>query len=341
MHEFGNNGLLDSSSFSAKDPIEKKLLESLRYNLTEYDFEELQTADGTDLIFILLAKEFAPKVEYLLQPISFTDYRKRWIQTIFESFTRNIKLERNGNHRGKFLENSLDEVNLNGWLYSSFGIVTDQETEECLKFLATNQIFDLVNKKMDANIIKALIKELATPLQTQVIPDDKHFKLRTAKEQIRRLKVDGFRTGIAFGGFDLKHKGHEHFLKKAKKLLGKYGQLFVAVDPDFVLTANKGSKRPIVPQKDRIEALSNLAFVDSVIALPTPKYIEGFDLESYYQKAQTELSPNFRILGEVDDKFNLYAKQCKNAGIGLVYTDYQNETSTTELINKILNTYGN
>lgn len=67
-----------------------------------------------------------------------------------------------------------------------------------------------------------------------------------------------------WGTFDLLHAGHIEYLKKARAL-GDY--LIVAVYSDAVVARRSGKTRPLVPQKERMELVSALAFVDRVILL--------------------------------------------------------------------------
>ncbi|MFH1824308.1 MAG: D-glycero-beta-D-manno-heptose 1-phosphate adenylyltransferase [Candidatus Firestonebacteria bacterium] len=77
---------------------------------------------------------------------------------------------------------------------------------------------------------------------------------------VNRLKKD---KKIVFtnGCFDLLHIGHIRYLKKAKKL-GDI--LIVGINSDNSIRRLKGKKRPIVPQDDRAEILSEFPFVDFV-----------------------------------------------------------------------------
>ncbi|MEW6088989.1 MAG: D-glycero-beta-D-manno-heptose 1-phosphate adenylyltransferase [bacterium] len=64
------------------------------------------------------------------------------------------------------------------------------------------------------------------------------------------------------GCFDILHRGHIRYLKKAKE----YGDiLVVGLNSDSSVRAIKGDKRPVVPEKDRAEILSSLNMVDYVV----------------------------------------------------------------------------
>ena len=70
---------------------------------------------------------------------------------------------------------------------------------------------------------------------------------------------------LAMGVFDLFHIGHLRYLQKARSL-GDH--LTVGVATDAISMASKG-KRPIVPEKDRLEIISALACVDTAYLLPS------------------------------------------------------------------------
>lgn len=75
------------------------------------------------------------------------------------------------------------------------------------------------------------------------------------------------------GCFDLLHKGHIAFLKKAKKL----GKLIVLLESDEKIKKLKGEDRPVQDQITRAKALSDLGFVDKVISLPFLKSDKDYD----------------------------------------------------------------
>lgn len=64
------------------------------------------------------------------------------------------------------------------------------------------------------------------------------------------------------GCFDILHRGHVRYLKKAKK----FGDiLVVGLNSDSSVKAIKGPKRPIINEKDRAEILASLNMVDYVV----------------------------------------------------------------------------
>jgi D-beta-D-heptose 7-phosphate kinase/D-beta-D-heptose 1-phosphate adenosyltransferase len=71
------------------------------------------------------------------------------------------------------------------------------------------------------------------------------------------------------GCFDILHRGHAHYLERAR-LLGDV--LVVGVNTDRSVRGLKGADRPIVPEEDRAYLVAALASVDLVCLFdePTP-----------------------------------------------------------------------
>ncbi len=83
-------------------------------------------------------------------------------------------------------------------------------------------------------------------------------KLSSLLKRLRKLKKKIVFTN---GCFDILHYGHVDYLRKAKK----YGDfLMVGLNTDRSVRALKGKGRPIHPERDRAEILSELCCVDGV-----------------------------------------------------------------------------
>lgn len=82
------------------------------------------------------------------------------------------------------------------------------------------------------------------------------------KKKLKALKKRGKRIVFTNGCFDILHAGHIRYLKKAKK----YGDvLIVAVNSDSSVRKIKGRGRPVFKQRERVEILEALGFVDYVV----------------------------------------------------------------------------
>jgi rfaE bifunctional protein nucleotidyltransferase chain/domain len=71
-------------------------------------------------------------------------------------------------------------------------------------------------------------------------------------------KVIVFTNGV----FDLLHPGHVRYLQQARRL---GDALIVGVNSDASVRRNKGTGRPINPERERAEVLASLACVDAVV----------------------------------------------------------------------------
>lgn len=75
------------------------------------------------------------------------------------------------------------------------------------------------------------------------------------------LRARGRRIVFTNGVFDLLHPGHVRYLQAARS----HGDaLIVGVNADASVRRNKGSNRPIQPERERAEILAALACVDAV-----------------------------------------------------------------------------
>ena len=88
--------------------------------------------------------------------------------------------------------------------------------------------------------------------------------LRSLAETLRAL---GKRIVTVNGSFDVLHAGHLHILKEAKQ---QGDVLVVGLNSDASVRANKGPKRPVVPQAQRADMLLALRFVDYVHIFDEP-----------------------------------------------------------------------
>ena len=93
---------------------------------------------------------------------------------------------------------------------------------------------------------------------------EKYFRdidllLNNIKQIKNKKKVVGFTNGC----FDLLHAGHKHLLNEAKQ---NCDYLVVGINSDSSINLIKGPERPIDKKKKRVENLSKLKCVDSIIS---------------------------------------------------------------------------
>jgi D-beta-D-heptose 7-phosphate kinase/D-beta-D-heptose 1-phosphate adenosyltransferase len=102
--------------------------------------------------------------------------------------------------------------------------------------------------------------------------NQKLHNLTTLQRKVRTLQRRGKRIVLTNGCFDLLHVGHVRYLAAARAL---GDVLIVAINSDSSVRRLKGITRPIVPQKERLEVLAALTYIDYLILFggKTPKKI--------------------------------------------------------------------
>ncbi|HEY1793069.1 MAG TPA: adenylyltransferase/cytidyltransferase family protein [Opitutaceae bacterium] len=99
----------------------------------------------------------------------------------------------------------------------------------------------------------------ATPENPRLYSMGKAVALR------RRLRGAGRKFVLTNGVFDLLHPGHTSYLARARKLAGKRGVLFIALNSDASVRGLKGPRRPILNERSRAFNLAQLRSVDGVV----------------------------------------------------------------------------
>jgi rfaE bifunctional protein nucleotidyltransferase chain/domain len=89
--------------------------------------------------------------------------------------------------------------------------------------------------------------------------------LRRAVAVRRRLGRSGGTFVLTNGVFDLLHPGHASYLEEARRLAGRGGKLFVALNSDRSVRQLKGPGRPVLDEDSRAYTLSQLRSVDGIV----------------------------------------------------------------------------
>lgn len=87
-----------------------------------------------------------------------------------------------------------------------------------------------------------------------------------------------YKNVYVIGVFDLFHRGHVEFLKKAKSI-GE--RLIVAVNGDEMVASYK--RRPFYPEQDRLEIIRSCKWVDCAFIISeydNKKYIEQYKIDA-------------------------------------------------------------
>ena len=138
---------------------------------------------------------------------------------------------------------------------------------------------------------------------------------------MKKKKVIGYTTGV----YDLFHVGHVRLLNKAKTLCD---ELIVGVSSDELVSYK--NKKAVINQYERIEIVSNIKAVDSVVI---QKDMDKFKM---WEKLK------FDIMFVGDDwkgtkKWNDFENIFKKVGVKIVYFPYTQGTSSTLINTTLLN----
>ncbi|HXK52965.1 adenylyltransferase/cytidyltransferase family protein [Candidatus Nomurabacteria bacterium] len=134
------------------------------------------------------------------------------------------------------------------------------------------------------------------------------------------------------GSFDLFHSGHSYLFNKAKKL---GDVLIVGVDSDEKVRKFKGERRPVNQHSLRAEMVNNHKDVDIVFS------IEGLaeNEEDYYVGLYKKLSPHIVVVGNSFGFRNNFRKKLANTEFVLIDLLPEHQISTTDIIQKVLDTH--
>jgi rfaE bifunctional protein nucleotidyltransferase chain/domain len=107
--------------------------------------------------------------------------------------------------------------------------------------------------------------EIAMAVRNGIFGDASNFGQRFVpnyselQDRVTALKALGLRVVLTQGSFDWLHKGHYTYLEAAKS---NGDVLIVGVDDDAKIRRRKGENRPLLPQEDRLDALTHTRYVD-------------------------------------------------------------------------------
>ena len=132
--------------------------------------------------------------------------------------------------------------------------------------------------------------------------------------------IIGYTTGV----FDMFHIGHLNILKRAKK---QCDYLIVGVTTDELCYSRK-QKYPVICEKDRMEIVESIRFVDKVIPQVNMNKLE----------AVKEYDVNVVFVGsdwKGTESWNQYEKDFAQVGCSVVYLDHTEGISSSILRDKL------
>ncbi len=140
----------------------------------------------------------------------------------------------------------------------SLGIASGASIEEA--GIIANHAAGIAVEKIGTYSVK--INELKNRI---LIGERKLVTFEELKRIILELKKQNKKIIWTNGCFDILHTGHKHSLEKAKV---KGDILIVGIDSDDSVRTLKGPDRPIYREKERVELLSAIEFVDYITVFP-------------------------------------------------------------------------
>jgi glycerol-3-phosphate cytidylyltransferase len=132
--------------------------------------------------------------------------------------------------------------------------------------------------------------------------------------------VIGYTTGV----FDMFHMGHLNILRRAKE---QCDYLIVGVTTDS-LCYDRKSKYPIICEKDRMDIVAAIRYVDKVIPQESMDKVD----------VVKEYGINLVFVGsdwKGTDAWNQYEKEFAEYGCSVVYLDYTEGVSSSMLRDKL------
>ncbi len=149
------------------------------------------------------------------------------------------------------------------------------------------------------------------------------------KREVERQRSEGKKVAFTNGCFDILHAGHVQYLSEARKA----GDLLIlGLNSDASVRAIKGEKRPLIPQGERAEVVAALAAVDYVTLFdePTPLTLIEY------------LRPDLLVKGGDWKEESVVGRDAvRSWGGRVVIVPMTEGVSTTNIVEKILRTYGN
>ena len=158
---------------------------------------------------------------------------------------------------------------------------------------------------------------------------DSKIKTRSELKQIvESLKKQHKKIITTNGTFDILHVAHLRLLKKAKSL-GDI--LIVLINSDSSVKRFKGDKRPIIPERERAEALSCLDSVDFVTIFSEDTPLDTLKV----------IKPDIHVKGGsfIPEKIKEEKELLESWNGKFKSFDLEQGYSTTNIIQKILDTY--
>lgn len=141
-------------------------------------------------------------------------------------------------------------------------------------------------------------------------------------EKIEEARIQGKKIGLVQGSWDMFHLGHLLYISEARKLCDF---LVIGMDSDEKIRKRKGNNRPIIPEKERYDFLSNLDKADYVVIKDVNEPKWGL-IKAIKPDVLVAIKENY-----TDEQIEKLEEYCGRVAI----LPRQSETSTSDKIRKI------
>jgi glycerol-1-phosphate dehydrogenase [NAD(P)+] len=135
-----------------------------------------------------------------------------------------------------------------------------------------------------------------------------------------------YKNVYVIGVFDLFHRGHVEFLKKARSLGEK---LIIAVNGDDMVSEYK--RKPLMPEQDRLEIIKTCKYVDDAFIIneyDNKEYIEKYNIDVIVHGSDWERSSYLEQICVTEEYL-------KENNVEVVFIPYTSGISTSGLIRQI------
>lgn len=223
-----------------------------------------------------------------------------------------------------FAKEVIDVTGAGDTVISTFTLcyVLGADFDDCCKI--SNIAASIVVSKFGASV--ASPEEISEIISGNYYSESKILTLSQAKQKSRFLHTQGKKIVFTNGCFDLVHAGHISSFKQARK----FGDvLFVGVNSDSSIKRIKGETRPVVDETNRLKLLEAVNCIDYLILFEddTP------------QELIEAIKPDILVKGkDWESKEVAGGKFVEENGGKVCFIDLEQGLSTTNIVNKIINT---
>lgn len=133
-----------------------------------------------------------------------------------------------------------------------------------------------------------------------------------------------YKIGYTTGVFDMFHIGHLNILKRAKE---QCEYLIVGVTTDALCQSRK-NKLPIICEKDRVEIVESIRYVDKVVLqhnMDKISAVKEYDVDAVFVGSDWQGSP----------AWEKYEEEFKEVGCSVVYLQHTEGISSTILRERV------